>query len=69
MEKTFKAARIRFAIIEILWRNEYPSAAKINDEMGRNTRTLNGPECRIRRRLFREFKIKMKGKKNNAIQK
>lgn len=38
----------------------YPSAAVINEIMGRNTKTLNGKECVARRKIFAEFGIKLR---------
>lgn len=52
--------RMGKAIDAILARNEYPSAARINREMGRRTSTLNGRECGVRHRLMAARNVKVR---------
>lgn len=53
--------QIENAVRAIHGRGEYPSATRINKQLGRKTRTLNGKECEARRRVFRELGIDLKG--------
>jgi len=56
-----KIARIKRAIQLCLDENIYPSARDINQRMGRNTTSLSGEECIVRRKLFKEMDIELKG--------
>ena len=51
--------RMRDAIKTIHGHGEYPSAARINSEMGRTAGVLRGNECKIRREIFRELGIEV----------
>jgi len=55
-----KTKRMKKVIIDLVKKNIYPSAEKISKGLGRNTTTLNGPECRTRRDIFKELNIKLK---------
>ena len=52
--------RMGKAIDAIIARNEYPSAGRINTEMGRRTKSLNGRECGVRRRLMAERRVSIR---------
>lgn len=48
--------------IELLQsRREYPSAARIAAAMGRKNASLSGNECILRRAIFAQLGIKIKG--------
>lgn len=49
------------AIKQIRAHGYYPSAARINQMLGRKTQSLNGDECAYRRQVFRDLGIALKG--------
>lgn len=55
-----KETRVRDSILDLHAEGIYPSAAKISKRMGRNTKTLNGEECDLRRKVFKELDIPLK---------
>lgn len=48
------------AIRRIHARGEYPSAARINKEIGSNRKDLNSRELSVRNEVFEELNIKVK---------
>lgn len=64
-----KTKNMRKVIKNLIYKSIYPSAARISTGLGRNTKTLNGPECVTRRQIFKDLGISLAQPKTGFLTK